>query len=139
MSASPVAAYVDSSALVKLVVPEPESAALRAELARWERHVASALVRVEVVRACARVDTKARKIAEEVVCALDLIAVDDDLLERAARLDPPSLRSLDAIHVASALLVSDALGVVIAYDARLTQAMTAVGLRTAAPGLSSSI
>jgi predicted nucleic acid-binding protein len=133
VSAPPVAAYVDSSALVKLVIPEPESAALRAELARWERHVSSALVRVEVVRACARVDARARDIAEEVVRALDLITVDDDLLDRAARVDPSALRSLDAIHVASALLVSDALGVVIAYDERLAQAMAAVGLPTAAP------
>jgi uncharacterized protein len=134
VSAPPVAAYIDSSALVKLVIPEPESAALRAELARWERHVSSALVRVEVVRACARVDARARGIAEEVVRALDLVAVDDELLDRAARVDPSALRSLDAIHVASALLVSDGLGVVIAYDERLTQAMTAVGLPTAAPG-----
>lgn len=133
MSAPPTVAYVDSSALVKLVIPEPESAALRAELARWERQVSSALVRVEVVRACARVDARARGIAEEVVRALDLVAVDDELLDRAARVDPSALRSLDAIHVASALLVSDGLGVVIAYDERLTQAMAAVGLPTAAP------
>ena len=129
----PTVAYVDSSALVKLVIPEPESAALRAELARWERQVSSALVRVEVVRACARVDARARGIAEQVVRALDLVAVDDELLDRAAQVGPSALRSLDAIHVASALLVSDALGVVIAYDARLTQAMAASGLPTTTP------
>jgi predicted nucleic acid-binding protein len=133
VNAEPVAAYVDSSALVKLVIPEPESTALRAELARWERHVSSALVRVEVVRACARVDAGAREIAEKAVGALDLIALDDDLLEQASRIDPPSLRTLDAIHVASALLVADALAVVVVYDERLAQAMAAAGLPTAAP------
>ena len=133
MSTPPTVAYVDSSALVKLVIPEPESAALRAELARWERQVSSALVRVEVVRACARVDARARGIAEQVVRALDLVAVDDELLDRAAQVGPSALRSLDAIHVASALLVSDALGVVIAYDERLTQAMAASGLPTTTP------
>jgi len=133
VSATRRAAYLDSSALVKLVVPEPESAALRTEVARWEQHVSSAMVRVEVVRACARVDERARQPAEEVVRALDLIAVDDELLDSAARVQPARLRSLDAIHVASALLVSDALGVVLVYDDRLAAAMEAAGLPVAAP------
>jgi hypothetical protein len=133
VSAAPTAAYVDSSALVKLVIPEPESAALRAELARWERHVSSALARVEVVRACIRVDAKARGVAEQVVRALDLVAVDDELLDGAALLAPADLRSLDAIHLASALLLGDALGVAIAYDERMLQAMAAAGIGTATP------
>jgi uncharacterized protein len=133
MSAAPSAAYVDSSALVKLVIPEPESAALRAELGRWDRHVVSAVARVEVVRACARVDERARPVAEAIVGALDLVAVDDELLNGAAALAPAALRSLDAIHLASALLIGDALGVVVAYDERLLAAAREAGLPTTAP------
>jgi uncharacterized protein len=126
-------AYLDSSALVKLVIPEPESEPLRAELAAWGRHVSSALVRVEVVRVCVRVDARAREIAEQVVRSLDLISVDDGVLDAAARLDPAALRSLDAIHVASALALGDAVGVAIAYDDRLLHALAAAGVPTAAP------
>jgi hypothetical protein len=133
MSARSTVAYVDSSALVKLVIPEPESTALRTELAEWEHHVSSALARVEVVRACARVDVKARRIAEQVVDALHLISLDDAVLREAARLDPVGLRSLDAIHVASALVLGGALGVAIVYDDRLVQAKTAAGIATAVP------
>lgn len=124
---------MDSSALVKLVVPEPESAALRAELARWERHASSALVRTEVVRACARVDEAARPVAERVVRALDLIAVDDQILDEAGRLQSIALRTLDAIHLASARALGDALGAVIAYDSRLAAGATAAGLPVLAP------
>jgi uncharacterized protein len=133
VSSAPTVAYIDSSALVKLAIPEPESDALRAELAKWERHVSSALARVEVMRACARVDAKARRIAEQVVGALDLIAVDDRVLEEAALLGPVELRSLDAVHFASSLLLGDALGVAIAYDDRLLEAMSAAGIPTATP------
>ena len=133
MSAAQAVAYLDSSALVKLVIPEPESDALRAELAIWARHVSSALARVEVIRACARVDVKARLAAERVVDALDLIALDDGVLREAARVGTVELRSLDAIHVASALVIGDALGVVFAYDERLVEAMGAAGIPTANP------
>jgi predicted nucleic acid-binding protein len=133
VSSAPTVVYIDSSALVKLAIPEPESDALRAELARWDRHVTSALARVEVVRACARVDVSAGRIAEQIVSALDLIAVDDRVLEEAALLGPVELRSLDSIHLASALLLGDALGVAIAYDDRLVEAMRAVGVPTATP------
>jgi predicted nucleic acid-binding protein len=133
VSAKPTVAYVDSSALVKLVIPEPESGALRSELTAWEHHVSSALARVEVVRACAHVDVKARRTAAQVVDALDLISVDDALLRAASHLEPVELRSLDAIHVASALVLGEALGVAIAYDDRLLQAMAGVGIATATP------
>ncbi len=133
MSSAPSVAYIDASALVKLVIPEPESDALRAELANSDRHVSSALARVEVVRACARVDEKAARAAEQIIGELDLIAVDNDVLEEAALLGPAELRSLDSIHLASALLLGDALGVAIAYDDRLLAAMQAAGIPATAP------
>lgn len=133
MSTGPTAAYLDSSALVKLVVPEPETAALRAELAGWERHVSSALVRTEVVRACARVSVAARRVAERAIDNLDLIAIDDDILDAAGRLKPLELRTLDAIHIASARLLGRALGAVIAYDTRLVEGAQAAKLPTLIP------
>jgi uncharacterized protein len=125
--------YIDSSALVKLVVPEPETTALRTELAAWERYVSSALVQTEVVRACARVSVAARRIAERLVTTLDLVAVDDEILNAAARLKPLELRTPDAIHVASAQALGATLGVVIAYDERLVQAARTAKLATTEP------
>lgn len=133
MSAGPRAVYLDSSALVKLVVPEPETAALRAELAGWNRYVSSALVQTEVVRACARVGTAARRLAERVVASIDLIAVDDEVLYAAARLRPLELRTPDAIHVATAQLLGAGLAAVIAYDARLLKGAKTAKLRTIEP------
>lgn len=133
MSADSRTVYLDSSALVKLAVPEPETAALRKELESWDRYVSSALVQTEVVRACARVTVAARRVAERLVATLDLIAIDDEILNAAARLKPLELRTLDAIHVASAQALGSALGVVIAYDERLTEAARAVKLQTTEP------
>ncbi len=133
MSTRPTALYLDSSALVKLVVPEPETEALRAELALWERHVSSALVRTEVIRACTRISSAARRVAERVVASLDLLAVDEAILNAAGRLKPLELRTLDAIHVASAQVLGSALGVLVAYDARLVEGAKTARLSTIAP------
>jgi predicted nucleic acid-binding protein len=133
VSARAGAAYLDSSALVKLVIPEPETQALRTELAGWSRQVTSGLARVEVIRACARVDSKAVPLAERVVDALDLLAVDEEVLIEAARARPSELRALDAIHLASATALGEALGVAVVYDERLSQAMKAAGITTVAP------
>jgi predicted nucleic acid-binding protein len=133
LSARPAILYLDSSALVKLVVPEPETEPLRAEIARWDRHVSSALVRTEVVRACARVSSAARRVAERVVASLDLLAIDDAILDAAARLKPLELRTLDAVHLASAQVLGEALGAVVAYDARLIEGARAARLKTVSP------
>ena len=133
MSRAPTAVYLDTSALVKLVVPEPESAALRAELARWNRRVSSALVRAELIRASARVGAAARRLAERVLATLDLIAVDDAILDAAGRLRPPELRTLDAVHLASARVIGPALGGLVAYDTRLLDGARAVRLPTIVP------
>ena len=125
--------YVDASALVKLVIPEEESAALRDELGRWPRLKSSALVRTEVVRAAATVSRKARDVALELVESIDLIGVDQEILDEAARLEPPGLRSLDAIHLASALSLGQGLGVVVTYDRRLEEGARLSGLRVLAP------
>jgi predicted nucleic acid-binding protein len=125
--------YLDASALVKLVVPEPESPALRAELARWDRRVSSALVRAELIRAAARVGAAARRLAERVLTTLDLVAVDDAILDAAGRVRPADLRTLDAVHLVSAQALGPALGGFVAYDARLLAGAQGARLPTIVP------
>jgi predicted nucleic acid-binding protein len=125
--------YLDASALVKLVVPEPESPALRVELARWDRRVSSALVRAELIRAAARVGAAARRLAERVLTTLDLVAVDDAILDAAGRVRPADLRTLDAVHLVSAQALGPALGGLVAYDARLLAGAQGARLPTIVP------
>ncbi|MBJ7608103.1 MAG: type II toxin-antitoxin system VapC family toxin [Candidatus Dormibacteraeota bacterium] len=127
-------AYLDTSAVVKLLVEEEESAALRRALRRWPRRASSSLLRVELVRTVRRAD-RAPLMARvrRQLRAIHLVGLDDDTLDRAAALDPPSLRSLDAIHLATAMAIGADLGVFVTYDERLRQAADALALVTAAP------
>lgn len=129
--------YLDSSALVKRVIPERESDALGEWLAALNDVVAvsSTLIKVEVVRAVApggpAVVARARGVIEEMTC----IQMTEGLLDTAADLSH-SLRSLDAIHLASALRLGSALNAFVAYDHRLLVAAEKAGLPTVSPGAS---
>lgn len=127
--------YLDSSAIIKLVVPEPESAALFAELRAWPEAVSSALARLEVLRTIRRLSSyeSASRRAHAVLERIGLVRIDDAILEKAALLEPPALRSLDAIHVATALSLGGDLGAVAAYDLRLARAARALGLHVVSP------
>jgi predicted nucleic acid-binding protein len=126
--------YVDSSALVKTVVEEPESNALAGWLQRKEQLAACDLVQVEVIRAVRVSDPEAVPRARQVIGTLILIRLEDDLYESAADLDPPLLRSLDAIHLAAALSLGSDLAGVVTYDGRLADGARALGLAVEAPG-----
>lgn len=128
--------YLDSSALVKLVVTEAETGALEPWLADTDQPLASsALARVEVVRASRSIEAALTDRAERLCWGIDLVPLDPDLLREAALLAPATLRSLDAIHLASALRLAEAGPVeVVAYDRRLLEAARAVGLATVSPG-----
>ena len=128
--------YVDSSALVKTVVEEPESRALLRWLAEKDRLVACELVRVETVRAVRLADPGAVARAREVAAALTLIRLDDSLYDLAAELEPASLRSLDAVHLAAALTLGSDLAGVVTYDMRMAEAASTLQLRVEAPGRS---
>lgn len=128
-----MSAYLDSSALVKLVVAEDESLALRRALRRHPSRVSSALARVEVVRAIRAYGAEGLTRARAVLRAVDLVPIDDGILDAASRLDPAVLRSLDAIHLASALRLAGELEVIVTYDRRMAEAATALGLAVAAP------
>ena len=125
--------YVDTSALARLVVSEANSE----ELATYLREavlVASALGAVELMRLARRNgDAEARR-AEDVLATIGLIAVTPDVLEAAARLEPASLRTLDAVHVATAQLLRPDLEALVTYDPRMRAAAEAAGMPVAAPG-----
>jgi len=125
--------YLDSSALVKLVVLEPETGALRETLRSWPERVSSVIARIEVSRAARRVGPAAARRAEAVLAGVGLIELDEEVIERAATLPPPELRTLDAIHVATALSLGDDLGAFCAYDARLAGVADSIGMTTLAP------
>ena len=127
-------AYLDSSAFVKLVVREPESSALTRSLARWPERASAALLRTEAVRALRHSGNDgyvAR--ARSLMRSVHLVQVEEVLLDRAADLAPTTLRSLDAVHLASAMSLGPDLGTVFAYDLRLVQAAEALGLQVASP------
>jgi predicted nucleic acid-binding protein len=128
-----VRAYVDSSALVKLVVREPESAALRAFLRRRTARASCALARVEVLRAVRHHGPAAIARAHQIVERLELMRLDDGLLDAAARLPIEPLRSLDAIHLAAAQRLGHDLSVLVSYDERMLAAARRLGIPVASP------
>jgi len=128
-------AYLDASAVVKLLMEEPETAALRRRLPTWPRRASAALLRVELLRTIRRAGLpRLLKDARRQLAGIHLIRLDDDLLERAAELEPPTVRSLDAIHLAAALGLGSELGAVVTYDARMSEAAQALGLPVVGPG-----
>lgn len=120
---------------MKLAVEEAESPALRRVLAPATDAAASVLVAVEVPRAVARAGggESGRRSAAEALAGMTLLELTEPIRERAAALDPPTLRSLDAIHVATALELGDELDFLVTYDARLREAARAHGLDVQAP------
>jgi uncharacterized protein len=126
--------YLDTSALVKTVVEETESSALASWLKDKARLAACDLVQVEAVRAVRISDPAAVPRARQAVETLIGIRLDDELYRTAADLEPPLLRSLDAIHLAAALSVGRDLAGVVTYDRRMAEGARALGLHVEAPG-----
>ncbi len=131
MSPGPVW-YLDTSALAKLVRPEAETTTLRRWL-RSRRWIASDVVRTELRRAAARAGGRAPARADRLVAEADLLSVTAEVFDDAGRLEPSSLRSLDALHLAAARLLGPDLAGIVAYDERLADAARALGITVAAP------
>lgn len=127
--------YLDSSAIVKLVVYERETPALLSFLGGHSERASSSLARVEVLRALRRARAKAseRRRAAEVLARIALVRIDDDILETAAELEPAELRSLDAIHIATALSIREDLAGIVSYDDRLTTGAAKLKLPVISP------
>lgn len=127
--------YLDTSALVKLVFEEDESSAL----AEWvtERvevpKISSDLSIVELLRTCRRFDETALSAATLLLEGIDMLPVGRSIIEQAATVSPNELRSLDAIHLASALSVKDHLIAFVAYDSRLCTAALQAGIVVESP------
>ncbi|AEG44811.1 type II toxin-antitoxin system VapC family toxin [Isoptericola variabilis] len=127
--------YLDTSALVKLVVREPESAALKKWVdANDDRLVSSDLARTELLRAVRRAAPEHAVTARAVLDAVDLLALTTADFEAAAHLDPDIVRSLDALHLATALRLGDELESMVTYDVRLADAARYHGVAVTAPG-----
>ena len=122
--------FLDSSALVKLVQLESETQALRGYLSEPRRPMLiSELAVTEVTRAARRVGVDPRDALEE----CDVVLLRSEHLARAAELDPPALRTLDALHLATALSLGDRVDEFVVYDERLAAAATAYGLVVVSP------
>jgi len=126
--------YLDTSAFVKLIQAESESDALQTWL--FERRYASSdLLRPEAIRVARRAGTDVLARCRHALGALTLVRIDAAVFESAAELDPAVLRTLDAIHLATARLLGDDLAGIVTYDRRMTEAGTRLGLEVTSPGL----
>lgn len=127
--------YADTSAVIKLLVEETHSQPF-AEFydahsdAEW---ASSALLRIELTRAVTRAMPALLPDARDLLLAFSFIAIDDDIVTGAMNEPDRALRSLDAIHLATARILSGDLDAVVSYDDRLLKATQDAGLPTATP------
>jgi uncharacterized protein len=118
---------------VKLPLEEDGHAALLEELVKWDGYVSSALLAVESIRACARYGVERGADAREWLLGVALLPLDDEVLDVATTLGPAPLRSLDALHLATALTIRDDIGAFVAYDDRLAAVAEDHGLPVVTP------
>ncbi|HWA55525.1 MAG TPA: PIN domain-containing protein [Solirubrobacterales bacterium] len=125
--------FLDSSAPMMLVIREPETPALRRYLATRPQRIACQLVRTEVPRAIRHFGPRALAKARSVQQRVEIVRIDDDLLDVADLIDPAVVRSLDAIHLATAQLLARELEAVVTYESRMRIAAERIGLAVVAP------
>lgn len=125
--------YLDSSAIVKLAVRERESDALRHHVGAHAA-VSSALAKTEVTRAVLDLGADALASSQRVLRTIALVSVSDEILEAAGTLRPAGLRSLDAIHLATAELLGADVRELVTYDRRMIDAAASLGLAVMSPG-----
>jgi uncharacterized protein len=131
-----VAIYIDTSAAVKLAVAEAESEALRRFLAGYDDGlVASSLIVVEMRRAALRSGDPIAALAatKTLIESIRLVRTGDAILQRAGTLLPATMRSLDAIHLSTALSLGTAVEGMVCYDKRLGEAATNQGIDVRSP------
>ena len=127
--------YADTSAVIKLLVEESHSKAFAAFYdahadAEW---VSSALLRIELTRAVTRAMPALLPDARDLLLAFSFVAIDDDIVDGVMNEPDRGLRSLDAIHLATARVLGEDLDALVSYDDRLLKAATDAGLATTSP------
>lgn len=127
------AAYLDASAAVKLVVQEVETAALRSALLAWPARVSSELLAIELARTTRRHLGRTPRGLAAVLSGCLLHPIDTTVVRAAVAVEPPGVATLDAIHLATGLLLRQAIGAFITYDKRLAEAARGVGLPVLSP------
>jgi predicted nucleic acid-binding protein len=134
--ASAEVVYIDSSAFVKLFLPEPDSAALARYLAPRARRVSATLLRTEVLRTAVRAGLAPRRMSlvRELLESVSYLALDRAMGDEAGIARPPELRSLDAVHLASARRLGAHLSALVTYDQRLADAARWHGITVVRPG-----
>jgi predicted nucleic acid-binding protein len=125
--------YLDTSAFLKLVRDEAGSSALHGYIGERGDLVSSTLLVVEARRGVLRRDPGKLPEVDVALDRVDVLEMTDAVIESASRLPDPLLRSLDAIHLATALLIREDVDALLTYDERLAQAARAHGLPVAAP------
>lgn len=128
-----MAVYLDSSAIVKLALDEPESVALRRYLRRRRPLLSSGLARTEVFRALLPAGAESIERGRAVLRRLELHRVNDRVLDAAGTMAPAELRSLDAIHLATAARLGRAMRTFVTYDERMADAARGLGYRVLSP------
>lgn len=124
--------YVDTSAVVKLVQPEAETAVLRDWL-RGKQWVISDLHRTELRRAAQRLGPTTLRRAERLLSELDIITINGQGFDEAGHAKPVELRSLDALHITAAQSLGPDLAGIVAYDIRLLDASSEAGIPAISP------
>jgi predicted nucleic acid-binding protein len=127
------AVYVDTSAVGRVLLGEPDAPAVLRDLAGFDQHVASRLLRIELRRLALRED--ALEAADRLLDGVALIPLDDAILAASETLAPATVATLDAIHLATAVRLATAgvLDTVMTYDRRLADGAAHHGLRVLAP------
>ncbi|MQA09498.1 MAG: PIN domain-containing protein [Pseudonocardiaceae bacterium] len=126
--------YLDTSALVKLVIEEAESERLESWLVeRDELITTSEFARVELVRACRRAEQGSVSTARALLADIPLVPLTPSVIATAEDIGSPLPRALDALHLGAAVELGDALSGFVAYDKRLRDAAKLVQLPAAAP------
>ena len=126
--------YIDSSAILKLIKPEKESAALIKKFP--SALIASRISRVEVTRTIIRFEPDLLDSTYDVLADIQMVPVEDSIITIAENLPQfINLRSLDSLHIASALAIKNVLKGIITYDKEMVIAANALGFKTLSPGL----
>jgi predicted nucleic acid-binding protein len=127
------ALYLDTSVLGRVLLDEPDTATIRHELGRFERHISSRLLRVELYRLGLREDML--EYVDELLSGKVLIPLDEEILAAAETIAPSVVRTLDAIHLATAIRLVNAgqLDALMTYDKQLATGAREHGLEVLSP------